>query len=479
MKKYHIWTIGCQMNEADSGRVAAELDALGYAPTPELNEADVIVLNTCVVRQSAEERAVGRLWSIRPLKQENPERVVALMGCMVGIKPNGALKQRFPFVDVFMPPSDPAPLVGYLKSDEIEAEAQELDAEQTSARHVMQEWDTDLTDLTDLHDLKENQVNQSDQVNLRPIPTHPLQSVRHLSLHGKAPVVAHVPIVYGCSHACTFCIIPFRRGVERSRPLDEVVAEVRGLVAQGVREVTLLGQIVDRYGKDFPDGRPDLADLLEAVNDIDGLWRIRFLTSHPNYMTDRILQAVARLPKVCEQIEVPAQAGDDEVLANMKRGYTVGQYRDLINHIRATIPNTAIHTDIIVGFPGESAEQFERTRALLREIKIDKAHLAMYSPRPGTVSERRMADDVPAEEKKRRWDALDAVQRDVVGEINRRNLGEVVEVLVEENHKGRWRGRTRHNKLVYFDDPRDWLGQLAPVRITWAGPWSMIGEIAL
>jgi tRNA-2-methylthio-N6-dimethylallyladenosine synthase len=266
--------------------------------------------------------------------------------------------------------------------------------------------------------------------------------------------------------------------VERSRPLDEVVAEVRGLVAQGVREVTLLGQIVDRYGKDFPGGRPDLADLLEAVNDIDGLYRIRFLTSHPNYMTDRILEAVARLPKVCEQIEVPVQAGDDEVLANMKRGYTVEQYRRLVGHIREVIRNTAIHTDIIVGFPGESEDQFERTRSLLMELKIDKAHLAMYSPRPGTVSERRMTDDVPAVEKKRRWDALDAVQRDVVGEINRRNLGEVVEVLVEENYKGRWRGRTRHNKLVYFDDPRDWLGELAPVRITWAGPWSMIGEIA-
>ena len=464
MKKYHIWTIGCQMNEADSGRVAAELDSLGYAPTSEVNEADVIVLNTCVVRQSAEERAVGRLWSIRPLKQEHPDRVIALMGCMVGIKPNGALKQRFPFVDVFMPPSDPAPLVGYLKSDEIEAEAQQLDAEQTSARHTIQEWDAD---------------DQKPGFSEKPgFSAHHLQSVRHLSLHGKAPVVAHVPIVYGCSHACAFCIIPFRRGVERSRPLDEVVAEVRGLVSQGVREVTLLGQIVDRYGKDFPGGRPDLADLLEAVNDIDGLWRIRFLTSHPNYMSDRILQAVARLPKVCEQIEVPVQAGDDEVLANMKRGYTVEQYRGLVDHIRATIPNTAIHTDIIVGFPGESLEQFERTRSLLADIKIDKAHLAMYSPRPGTVSERRMTDDVSALEKKRRWDALDAVQREVVGEINSRSLGETVEVLVEENHKGRWRGRTRTNKLVYFDDARDWQGQLAPVRITWAGPWSMIGEIA-
>jgi tRNA-2-methylthio-N6-dimethylallyladenosine synthase len=309
-------------------------------------------------------------------------------------------------------------------------------------------------------------------------PRHPLQSVRHLSLSGETPVTANVPIVYGCSHACTFCIIPYRRGIERSRPLDEIVAEVRGLVAQGVREVTLLGQIVDRYGKDFPGQRPDLADLLAAVHEIEGLWRIRFLTSHPNYMTDRILAAVAGLPKVCEQIEVPAQAGDDDVLANMKRGYTQADYRRLVSHIREMIPHAAIHTDIIVGFPGETAEQFQQTYDLVADLKLDKAHLAMYSPRPGTVSERRLTDDVPPEEKKRRWDALDALQEQVVGEINRRLLGETVEVLVEELHKkGRWRGRTRTNKLVFFADDADWRGRLAQVRITWAGPWSMIGEV--
>jgi tRNA-2-methylthio-N6-dimethylallyladenosine synthase len=287
-----------------------------------------------------------------------------------------------------------------------------------------------------------------------------------------------VPVVYGCSHACTFCIIPFRRGVERSRSIDEIVREVRGLVAQGVREITLLGQIVDRYGKDFTGGRPDLADLLEAVDEIDGLWRIRFLTSHPNYMTDRILDAVARLPKVCEQIEVPVQAGDDDVLAAMKRGYTTDEYRRLIGHIRDRVPHAAIHTDIIVGFPGETAEQFQRTHDLLSELRLDKAHLAMYSPRPGTVSARRMLDDVSPVEKKRRWDALDAVQREVLGEINRRSLGDTVEVLVEEKHKSRWRGRTRTNKLVFFDHAADWRGKMARVRITWAGPWSMIGEIS-
>jgi tRNA-2-methylthio-N6-dimethylallyladenosine synthase len=306
-----------------------------------------------------------------------------------------------------------------------------------------------------------------------------LQSVRHLSLQGLAPVSANVPIVYGCSHACTFCIIPFRRGIERSRPLDEIVREVQGLVDQGVREVTLLGQIVDRYGKDFPGQSPDLADLLRAVHEIDGLWRIRFLTSHPSYMTDRILAAVAELPKVCEQIEVPVQAGDDGVLAEMKRGYTQDEYRRLFGRIRSAIPGTAVHTDIIVGFPGETAEQFQQTYDLLAELKIDKAHLAMYSPRPGTVSARRMVDDVPAEEKKRRWDALDALQAQVVGEINARLLGETVEVLVEDRHKGKWRGRTRTNKLVFFDHPSDWRGKLANVQIKWTGPWSMIGEVVV
>ena len=316
-----------------------------------------------------------------------------------------------------------------------------------------------------------------------PAPQPVLQSVRHISLQGHAPVAANVPIVYGCSHACTFCIIPFRRGVERSRPLDEIVREVRGLVDQGVREVMLLGQIVDRYGKDYPDQKPDLADLLAAVHDIEGLYRIRFLTSHPSYMTDRILQAVAELPKVCEQIEVPVQAGDDAILENMKRGYTADDYRRLVGHIRTVIPNAAVHTDVIVGFPGETAEQFQRTYDLLAELKLDKAHLAMYSPRPGTVSERRMVDDVSPEEKKRRWDALDQLQQQVVGEINGRQLGETVEVLVEDLHRGtqgrgdRWRGRTRLNKLVFFADDANWRGRLAQVRITWAGPWSMIGEV--
>jgi tRNA-2-methylthio-N6-dimethylallyladenosine synthase len=459
MKRYYIWTIGCQMNEADSGRVAAALDTLGYSPASSAESADVIVLNTCVVRQSAEDRATGRLHSVSPLKQRNPNLVLALMGCMVGTRPNPKLRERFPFVDVFMPPSDPGPLIGFLNLRELEADARADEAAELATRQTVQDSGPRIGSAESLS---------------RPAQ----QSLRHLTLSGTTPVAAHVPVVYGCSHACTYCVIPYRRGAEHSREMSAVLAEIRDLVAQGVKEVTLLGQIVDRYGKDFAGGRPDLADLLEAANDIEGLQRIRFLTSHPNYMTDRILHSVASLPKVCEQIEVPVQAGDNDVLAAMHRGYTNEGYRDLVRHIRELIPDSAIHTDIIVGFPGETDEQFQRTHKLLADLRLDKVHLAMYSPRPETVSARRMADDVPDSVKRQRWQMLEDLQARVVGEINARLMGTTVEVLVDGKHKHRWRGRTRTNKLVYFADERDLLGRLAMVRITWTGPWSMVGETA-
>jgi tRNA-2-methylthio-N6-dimethylallyladenosine synthase len=238
-----------------------------------------------------------------------------------------------------------------------------------------------------------------------------------------------------------------------------------------------LGQIVDRYGYDVPDG-PDLADLLRVVNDVEGLERIRFLTSHPSYMTDKILQAVAELPKVMPQIEVPIQAGDDAILAEMKRGYTADEYRRLIHRIRSIVPDAAIHCDIIVGFPGETAEQFQRTVDLLAELELDKIHLARYSPREGTVSARRMPNDVPEKEKRRRFHIIEALQKEVSEKKMQRWLDERVEVLVEDKHKGRWRGRSPQNKLVFFDDPRDLRGQLVPVHITHTGPWSMSGNVA-
>ena len=435
--KYHLHVFGCQMNEADIQRVGSELEKIGLRATSSADDADVIVLNTCVVRQSAEDRAHGYIQSLKPIKQQHPDKVITVMGCMVGVKSNGTLKRAYPWVDVFMPPSETRPLVDYLRQRD---DYRLLEAD-TRQRFAIQDGDLIL-------------------------PAHE---------RGKL-VSAHVPIVLGCSHACTFCIIPFRRGIERSRPIGEIAHEVRSLAAQGVKEVTLLGQIVDRCGKDVPDG-PDLADLLRAIHDIDGVERIRFLTSHPNWMTDKLLNAVAELPEVCEHIEVPVQAGDDEILRHMRRGYTADDYRRLIDKIRRTIPGTSIATDVIVGFPGETEAQFQKTVDLLEELKLDVMHLARYSPRPQTVAQRTLPDDVPESEKMRRFQILEELHERVSTEINRRYLDQTVEVLVESNHKGKWRGRTRTNKLVFFEDEADRVGQLVKVTITKTGAWSLQGEL--
>jgi tRNA-2-methylthio-N6-dimethylallyladenosine synthase len=444
--KYHIATYGCQMNVADSQLLASELEKLGLSATPVAESADVIVLNTCVVRQGPEDKAVARLLSLRPIKKIRPEAVFGVMGCMVGVRGVNGLQERFPFVDVFLPPSDPSPLVKLLTSRGMNPESTDaaywIERQETEHRYALQDADFVL-------------------------PAYE---------RGRL-VSAHVPIIFGCNHVCTFCIIPYRRGAERSRPVGDIVHHVRSLVRQGVKEVTLLGQIVDRYGYDVADG-PRLADLLEVVHNVEGLQRLRFLTSHPSYMNDELLDAVAGLPKVCRHIEVPVQAGDDDVLRRMKRGYSVDDYRGLVGMIRKRIPDVSIATDIIVGFPGETDAQFMRTYDLLRELKLDVAHVAMYSPRPKTSAASRLPDDVATEEKERRRKALEDLQREIVGEINARFLGREVEVLVEENHKGRWKGRTASNKLVFFEDEgKDWVGHTVRIRITWTGPWSMIGEV--
>ncbi len=431
--KYHIWTEGCQMNVADSQRVGSSLEHLGYTYTPSADEADVIVLNTCVVRQSAEDKALGRLTSLRQLKERNPDLVINLMGCLVGVRGAERLRERLPFVDVFSPPSDPGPLVSFLSQGQIQA----VESDETTRRFAL--MDEDLI-----------------------LPQHE---------QGRL-VSAHVPVVYGCSHACTFCIIPFRRGVERSRPVGDIVAEVRSLAAQGVKEITLLGQIVDRYGKDVPDG-PNLAALLRIVHEVDGIERIRFLTSHPSYFSLELMEAVNELPKVMPHIEVPIQAGDDQVLANMKRGYSQKDYRVLVDAIRKKIPGCSIATDIIVGFPGETEAQFMETYRVLEDLRLDVAHLARYSAREGTVATRRMRDDVSDEEKMRRFRMLEELQERTVGEINGGYLGRTVEVLFEEEVKGRWKGRTPTNKLVFCESDEDLRGRILPVTITWTGPWSM------
>ena len=421
MNTYHIWTIGCQMNVADSERLASALEHLGLRAAEGPRDADVVVLNSCVVRQSAEDKVVGTLGLMKPLKQAREGRVLALMGCMVGPRTD-ELRARFPYVDTFMRPQEYGPLLALL------GERMGLD------------WEGCVGNLA---------------------PERP-------------SVTSYVPIIHGCDLMCTFCIIPYRRGRQVSRPVDEVVREVGLLVQRGVREVTLLGQTVDAYGHDLPD-TPDLADLLYALAPIDGLKRIRFLTSHPMFMSPRIIDAVANLDKVCEHINIPIQAGDDEVLARMRRRYTRKEYLDLIDSIRTAIPGVSLSTDVIVGFPGETRDQYRHTVDVVREVEFDKVHTAAYSSRPGTIASRLMPDDVPAEEKSYRLKDLDGVQAEILTRKNARLLGESMEVLVDGRNKDRWQGRTKSAKLVFFEDEGDRLGDLVKVEITKTSPWSLQG----
>ncbi len=424
------------MNVADSYRVAAALENLGYTPTNLPNQADVIVLNTCVVRESAEQKAIGRLTSLKSLKLKNPDLVLNLMGCMVGVQGYSELRQRYPYVDVFSQPSDPHPLIDHLQGKDL-----------TTTKH--QEI-SDILDTEFAYKLPPTKENVT--------------------------VTAFLPIVFGCSHACSYCIIPLRRGKEISRPPDEIISDANALVASGVKEITLLGQIVDRYGQDQP-GYPTLSTLLRKIHQIKGVQRIRFLTSHPNWMTDIIIDAVADLPKVMPHIELPNQSGDDIVLRNMRRGYTIDQYIKIIEKIRKRLGDVSIATDIIVGFPGESRAQFNRSVDLLKTVRPDMTHVARYSPRPGTYSARKLIDDVPPEEKMRRFRIIEKLQEQISTEINHKYLGRKVPVLFEGKSKDRWQGRTPTNKLVFVDHKENLLGKIMDAKITWAGPWSMIGVI--
>jgi tRNA-2-methylthio-N6-dimethylallyladenosine synthase len=248
------------------------------------------------------------------------------------------------------------------------------------------------------------------------------------------------------------------------------------LVRRGTREVTLLGQNVDSYGHDLPD-KPELADLLTELNTIDGLWRIRFLTNHPKDMSRRLIDTIARLDKVCPAINIPAQAGSNEILKLMRRGYTIEQYRRLIGEIREKIPAVALSNDVIVGFPSETEAQFQETVSLLTDLKFDTVHIAAYSPRPGTIAAREYSDDVPAADKKRRLQTLEKLQEDIAAEINARLLEQAIEVLMEGKEKGKWYGRTKTDKIVFFSSDNNWLGKLAILEIERTSPWSLQGRL--
>ncbi len=402
------------MNKAESERLSSYLEQLGYQAAASTEKADFILLNSCVVRQSAENRVTNKLNTLKSLKRANPGITLAVTGCLVNPEID-QLKKSFPHVDYFFKPGE-------------------------------YPWWLD----------KQNKWGTI-------LPQHPSLST-------------FVPIIQGCNNFCSYCIVSYRRNREKSRSVKEIVGEVKELVLRGAKEVTLLGQNVDSYGHDLPD-KPDLADLLKELNAIDGLVRIRFLTNHPKDMSPRLIDAVAYLDKVCEQISLPVQSGNNDILKAMRRGYTVEYYRQLITKIRSKIPEAALSTDIIVGFPSETELQFQQTVNLLSELRFGTVHVAAYSPRPGTIASRKFEDNVPSAEKKERFCKIEQLQKNIAAEINAQLLGKMVEILVEDKKKGKWQGRTRTGKIVFFSNDKDCLGQLMPVRIEHTTPWSLQGRV--
>ena len=422
MATYNIWTIGCQMNTSDARKLSEELEEQGFRETEKARSADLVVLYSCMVRQHAEDKVRSKLGELRLLKRERPSTRIAVAGCVGDVE---AWQKKFPFVDFFLAPG------------------QDMSIKEKLA---------DLVEIDQFY-----RIEPPDAARLPRIS-------EGITMH------------QGCNRNCTFCIVPSTRGRERSRTPHDILCEVQGLIQRGTREVVLLSQIAERYGRDLVP-RSSLADLLKVLNDeADGLQRIRFLTSYPADFHPNLIEAIATLPKVVEDINLPLQSGDDEVLRRMRRGYTFGFYRDLVGRMRERIPNLSLATDIIVGFPGETEAQFQNTLNALAEIKFDVVHIAAYSTRTGTPAAE-YEDQLPLEEKKRRVHAVEALQKEVATARNAPLLAQDVEVLIEGQSRGKWYGRTRSNKLVHIASDEALAGQLVIAHVTHTSPWSLQGEL--
>lgn len=432
-KKAFLLVYGCQMNVSDAERMAGELVSIGYARTDEMQAADLILINTCCVRESAEDRVYGKIGEIKHLKRKNPRLIFGITGCMAQ-KEGDALIARAPHIDF---------VLGTSKVHELKNVVRELERERG---HIV---DVNLTE-TELPD------------------GGPVAREGKLS--------AWIPIMYGCNNFCTYCIVPYVRGRERSRRPEDVVDEVREAVAQGYKEVTLLGQNVNSYGKDHK--LADFADLLKMVDEVPGIERVRFMTSHPKDLSDKLIETIAHGKHICEHIHLPVQYGSNKILSAMHRIYTVDSYRALVQRIRKAIPDVALTTDLIVGFPGETDDDFAQMLDFLREIRYDSAYTFIYSKRSGTPAAK-MEDQVPDALKHERLEKLMAVQNDISREINDRFLDTVQEIMVEgpsKNDDAMWSGRTRTNKLVIFPHGAEQPGDFVNVKITHPQTWVLKGE---
>jgi len=498
LPRFHVWTLGCQMNRSDSEEMAGRLLAVGCEEASTFETADLVVINTCAIREGAEQKVIGRQGHLARLKSANPGLRVVMTGCAVREAERDGLRRRFPAVDLFLRPDEEPELVDRLGLASAQGAIGAVGTTTTVGRTVV--GAADKLSGTRARAIGEGTVARGSAIS------------------------AWLPIIYGCDKTCTYCIVPFSRGPERSRPFDDIVDEARALARAGYREVTLLGQNVNSYGHDLePEarfahvdaerwagrrldlhGRPDLAELIRAIDALrtaDGrpaIPRLRFVTSHPWDLSDRLISALADCPSVCEHLHLPVQSGDDAVLRRMGRQYTIEHYRERLDRIREAVPGITISTDVIVGFCGETEEQFQRTLALLEEVRYDQVFAAAYSPRPGTPATK-LADDVPPDVKRRRLNELLANQERIGLERNQAWLGREVDVLVDAVAPVRSHGhdhvdaaaadpdpagpttvvtgRTRGNKLVHVPGDAALVGHEVRVRVDHAGPYALRASV--
>ena len=432
--RYKILVYGCQMNIADAERMEGQLQGSGYARTEEMSDADIILINTCCVRETAEDKVYGKIGEIKKIKEKNPKLIFGIAGCMAQ-KEGDNLMRRAPHIDF---------VLGTGKVQELTRIIAEIAAEHTSVVDVA---------------LSDSEIAEN------------------LPVARGGKFSAWVPIMYGCNNFCTYCIVPYVRGRERSRAPEEVVAEVQRAVSEGYREVTLLGQNVNSYGKDHKAA--DFADLLCMVDEVEGIRRVRFMTSHPKDISDKLIDTIKNGTHICEHIHLPVQYGSSRILKAMNRGYTVERYRERAQRVREALPSASLTTDLIVGFPGETDEDFAEMLSFLREMRYDSAYTFLYSKRSGTPAAT-MAYQVADEVKHARLNALMEEQNAISREINEQLLGRTLEVMVEgasKNDPAVWSGRTRTNKIVLFPHGAEQEGDFVQVRVTQPQTWVLKGEV--
>lgn len=431
----YLLTYGCQMNESDSERYAGQLEELGYHLTEDMDIADVILLNTCCVRETAEGKTLGKIGELKHLKARNPDLIIAVTGCMAQ-EWQDKLFERAPHIDLVIGTHNIHRLVELIK------ERQEKSDHYVAA---------DMT-LPAFHE----------------VPTRRFQKF-----------FAWVPIMNGCNKFCTYCIVPYVRGREVSRPVVDIVKEIKGIAAEGYKEITLLGQNVNSYGLDLKDGT-DFSTLLKAVDAIDSIERVRYMTSHPKDMNFAVIDAIADCHKVVNHMHLPIQSGSDEILKKMNRGYTVEHYLELVEYARKRIPDLVLTTDIIVGFPGETEEMFQDTLKLLQQVRYDMAYTFIYSPRTGTPAAS-MTDQIPQEEKSSRLQRLMEVQNVYSLAKNQAMEHKTYDVIVEgptKNDKDHWFGRTTGNKMIIWEnDGTVQIGDTVPVAVDKGQTWVLKGHI--